>query len=165
LLIHSSRSWPHAQTINYPRNPGDKKYIFSMWAFDEKNYFEILDRYFDFCEDHRQKTGYRTDIPHVGYRISQDDGSLLSYSRSGMTMSIDPASTGGPEWEEFLRAYNEFCSREGGIPLFNQTPFLTPEQARKAFGSRLDELEAYRRKWDPDERLLDSHFRSFLQGS
>ncbi len=162
-FMRSSRTWPHAQTINYPRAPGPKKYIFSMWAFQERNYFEILERYFDFCEDHRRKTGYRTDIPHVGYRIIQDDSSLLSYSKDGMTMSIDPASTGGPEWEEFLHAYNEFCSKEGGKPLFNQTPFLTPLQARKAFGERLDELNAYRQKWDPEERLLDSLFRAMLK--
>jgi len=161
-FLRSSRTWPHAQTINYPRVPGPKKYIFSMWAFEERNYFDILERYFDFCEDHRRKTGFRTDIPHVGYRITQDTSSLLSYSQDGMTMSIDPASTGGPEWEEFLHAYNEFCSKEGGKPLFNQTPFLTPQQAREAFGSRLDELNAYRQKWDPEERLLDSHFRAML---
>ena len=56
---------------------------------------------------------------------------------TGATLSIDPASTGGKEWEEFLRAYNEFCSARGGEPLFNQTPFLNREQARKAFGGRL----------------------------
>ncbi len=161
-LIRSSRTWPHAQTINYPREPGDKRYIFSMWAFNQQNYFEILKLYFDFCEDYRQKTGYRTDIPHVGYRITQDNSSLLSYSPDSMTMSIDPASTGGKDWQKFLHAYNEFCSNEGGYPLFNQTPFLTPEQARKAFGARLDELEAYQKKWDPDERLLDSQFRAFF---
>ena len=163
LFIRSSRTWPHAQTINYPRDPGPKKYIFSMWAFNETKYFEILERYFEFCDSYRRKTGYRTDLSHVGYRISQDDSSLLSYSQSGMAMSIDPASTGGPDWEKFLQAYNEFCCKEGGTPLFNQTPFLTMEQARTAFGARLDELETYRRKWDPKGRLLDSQFKAFLQ--
>jgi len=162
LFVRSKRTWPHAQTINYPRDPGEKKYIFSMWSFPEEGYFDILERYFKFCQNHMRRTGYRTDIPHVGYRIAQDDSSLLSYSPDGMTMSIDPASTGGKEWEEFLVAYNEFCSAEGGIPLFNQTPFLTPEQVRRAFGDRLDELEAYRKKWDPDDRLLDSYFRELL---
>ena len=161
-LMRSKRTWPHAQTINYPRDPGAKKYIFSMWSFQESGYFEILERYFKFCQDQLRRTGYRTDIPHVGYRIIQDDSSLLSYSRDGMTMSIDPASTGGEEWEKFLVAYNEFCSEAGGVPLFNQTPFLTPAQARHAFGGRLDELEAYRQKWDPENRMLDSYFREML---
>ena len=162
LFVRSKRTWPHAQTINYPRDPGAKKYIFSMWSFPEQGYFEVLERYFKFCQNHMRRTGYRTDIPHVGYRIAQDDSSLLSYSRDGMTMSIDPASTGGKDWEMFLVAYNEFCSAEGGIPLFNQTPFLTPDQVRRAFGDRLDELEAYRKKWDPEDRLLDSYFRELL---
>lgn len=161
-LVRSQRSLPHAQTINYPQHPGANKYVFSMWSFPEDCYFEILERYFKFCQNHMRRTGYRADIPHVGYRIAQDDNSLLSYSRDGMTMSIDPASTGGEEWEEFLLAYNKFCSAEGGIPLLNQTPFLKPEQVRKAFGERVDELEAYRRKWDPENRMLDSYFREML---
>ena len=78
------------------------------------------------------------------------------------TLSIDPASTGGKEWEDFLRAYNDFCSARGGEPLFNQTPFLTSEQAQKAFGGRQKLFADYRRQADPDNRLLDSYFRDFL---
>ena len=78
------------------------------------------------------------------------------------TLSIDPASTGGKEWEEFLRAYNEFCSARGGQPLFNQTPFLTREQAQKAFAERLKLFADYRRQADPENRLLDSYFRDLL---
>ena len=64
-------------------------------------------------------------------------------------MSIDPASTGGPEWEEFLHHYNEFCSARRGVPLFNQTPFLTRDQVRKAFGVRLQQFAARRKAADP----------------
>ncbi|NIO67216.1 MAG: FAD-linked oxidase, partial [Gammaproteobacteria bacterium] len=71
--------------------------------------------------------------PSVGYAIARDTEALLSYSWDGATLSIDPASTGGPEWEAFLRAYNQFCSDRHGLPLFNQTPFLTREQVQKAF--------------------------------
>ncbi len=77
-------------------------------------------------------------------------------------MSIDPASTGGPEWEQFLHAYNEFCSDGHGMPLFNQTPFLTREQVRKAFGVRLQLFAARRKAADPKDRMLDYYFRELL---
>ncbi len=36
LVVRSDRTWPHAQIINYPRDPGANKYLFSMWAFRER---------------------------------------------------------------------------------------------------------------------------------
>jgi len=51
------------------------------------------------------------------------------------------------------------------VPLFNQTPFLTREQVRKAFSGRLKLFADYRRQADPEDRLLDSHFRDLLSNS
>ena len=162
FIVRSDSTWPHAQIINYPRDPGPYKYLFSMWAFPERNFFKILDEYCDFVDAYDKRTGYRCDLPCVGYSIVQDREALLSYSWEGPTLSIDPASTGGKEWEEFLSAYNEFCSARGGQPLFNQTPFLTREQAQKAFAERLKLFADYRRHADPENRLLDSYFRDLL---
>ena len=63
------------------------------------------------------------------------------------------------EWEIDL----EFCRERGGTPLFNQTPYLTPEQAQTSFyaedgRSRLEEFEATRRKFDPGNRMLNDYF-------
>jgi L-gulonolactone oxidase len=162
LWVRSDRTWPHAQIINYPRDPGANKYLFSMWAFREAGFFDILEEYCNFCIIYEQKTGYRCDLPSVGYAIGRDVEALLSYSWEGATLSIDPASTGGPDWEEFLRHYNEFCSQRRGVPLFNQTPFLTREQVRKAFGVRLQQFAARRQAADPKNRMLDSYFRELL---
>jgi hypothetical protein len=162
LVVHSDRTWPHAQHINYPRDPGANKYLFSMWAFREANFFNILEEYCDFCAAYEKARGFRCDLPSVGYAISQDRGSLLSYSWDGSTLSIDPASTGGKEWEEFLRVYNDFCSARGGLPLLNQTPYLTREQVTKAFGRRLQILADARHEADPNDRMLDTHFRELL---
>ena len=161
-IVRHDATWPHAQHINYPRNPGANKYIFSMWAFREAGFFKILEDYCDFCASYAERTGYRCDLPSVGYSIAADRNALLSYCWDGATLSIDPASTGGKDWEDFLRAYNDFCSSRGGEPLFNQTPFLTKEQAEKAFGGRLKLFADYRRQADPENRMLDSYFRDFL---
>jgi FAD/FMN-containing dehydrogenase len=161
-VLRSDRTWPHAQIISYPRDPGRTKYIFSMWAFDQSGFFDILEDYCDFCTDYERRTGYRCDLPAVGYAIAQDRSSLLSYSWDFPTLCIDPTSTGGADWERFLRAYNAFCSARGGLPLFNQTPFLTRAEVAKAFGKRLETFAAARRKADPEDRLLDSYFRELL---
>ncbi|MGH6737361.1 MAG: FAD-binding protein [Methyloceanibacter sp.] len=161
-FVRSERTWPHAQIINYPRDPGENKYLFSMWAFREGGYFDILEEYCDFCIAYEQHTGYRCNLPSVGYAIARDVEAMFSYSWEGATLSIDPASTGGPEWEEFLHAYNDFCSERRGVPLFNQTPFLTREQVRRAFGARLQQFAARRKEVDPKNRMLDSYFRELL---
>jgi L-gulonolactone oxidase len=162
LVVRSDRTWPHAQIINYPRDPGANKYLFSMWAFREAGFFDILEEYCNFCIAYEKATGFRCNLPSVGYAIARDVEALLSYSWEGPTLSIDPASTGGPEWEEFLRHYNDFCSERRGAPLFNQTPFLTRDQVRRAFSTRLQQFAARRREADPKNRLLDSYFRELL---
>jgi L-gulonolactone oxidase len=162
LWVRSDRTWPHAQIINYPRNPGETKYLFSMWSFREGGFFDVLEEYCDFCIAYEAQTGFRCNLPSVGYAICRDVEALLSYTWEGPGMSIDPASTGGPDWEEFLHAYNEFCSDRRGVPLFNQTPFLTRDMARRAFGTRLQQFAARRKEIDPQDRLLDHHFRELL---
>jgi FAD/FMN-containing dehydrogenase len=161
-FVRSERSWPHAQIINYPRNPGETKYLFSMWSFREGGFFDILDEYCDFCIAYEAHTGFRCNLPSVGYAICRDVEALFSYTWEGPGMSIDPASTGGPEWEEFLHAYNDFCAERGGTPLFNQTPFLTRDMVRRAFGTRLQQFAARRKEADPQGRFLDNYFREFL---
>ncbi|MBK5197427.1 MAG: FAD-binding protein [Methyloceanibacter sp.] len=162
LVVRSDRTWPHAQIINYPREPGANKYLFSMWAFREAGFFDILEQYCNFCIAYEAKTGFRCNLPSVGYSIARDVEALLSYSWEGATLSIDPASTGGPEWEEFLHHYNDFCSERRGSPLLNQTPFLTRDQVRRAFSTRLQQFAARRREVDPKDRMLDSYFRELL---
>jgi L-gulonolactone oxidase len=77
-------------------------------------------------------------------------------------LTFDPTSTGNPGWEEFLAAYNEFCSQHEGSPLFNQTGWLTREQIERAFGAQLKEFEGYRKRFDPGDRLPNEYFRRLL---
>jgi hypothetical protein len=78
-------------------------------------------------------------------------------------VSFDPVCTGNYGWQEFYQAYNEFASQRGGVPLFNQTPFLTRKQVQKAFGpERLKVFEGYRKRLDPEGRLLNRAFKELL---
>ncbi len=161
-LVGGKRTLPLAQIIRHVDDPGDNKFVFSMWSFDEDGYFDTLEAYFRFCEEYAEKTGFRCNLPAVGYRIVQDRNALLSYTHHSDALSIDPVSTGGPEWEEFLKAFNKFCSDRDGHPLFNQTKHLTAEQVRKAYGKRWEEFARVRAKWDPEDRLLSHYFAALL---
>ncbi|MER3487112.1 MAG: hypothetical protein C4345_15170 [Chloroflexota bacterium] len=74
-------------------------------------------------------------------------------------MTIDPVSIGQHGWDEFLHAYNNFCSSHGGAPLFNQSHLLTRTQIEQAFGERCETFRRYRRRFD---RLLNTYFEELL---
>jgi hypothetical protein len=163
-FVEDAHTIAEDQIIRYPPKGGWNKYTFSLWAIPEADYLRVLRAYFEFCHEYYRQTGYRCDIINVGYRISKDTSSLLSYSYHGTVITIDPVATGNPGWNDFLMAYNEFCSENGGVPLFNQTPHITPAQAKKAFGDRLKKLAEYRQRYDPDNRLLNAYFAELLDG-
>jgi FAD/FMN-containing dehydrogenase len=161
-VVKSQNTVASDAAIRYPDRPGIGKYTFSIWCFLEESYGPILRAYVEFCRDYYKRTGYRNDVLDVGYRCAQDTNSLLSYAYDGTVLTIDPVCTGAEGWEDFVVAYNEFCSQHGGFPLFNQTPLLTREQVKKAFGARLEKFIEYRKRFDPTDRLLNPYFKELL---
>lgn len=161
--IAARHTVPTDQMIRYPEVSGASRYTFSIWAFPEERYADTLRQYFQFAKDYYRRTGFRPNMLHVGYRIEQDDSSLFSYTFEGPVLTIDPVSTGAPGWKDFLDAYNDFCSEHDGKPLFNQSWGLTPHHVRKAFGDRVDRFETYRKRYDPNERLLNAYFRELFR--
>jgi len=164
-VVGGKRTRPTAQIIRHPDTPGPYRFVFSMWSFDEAHFFEVLEAYFRFCRDYAAQTGFCCDLPAVGYRMVKDRNALLSYAHDAPAMSIDPASTGGPGWDAFLKAFNAFSSAHDGHPLLNQTKHLTAAQVRKAYGKRWEEFARARRAWDPENRLLSGYFSELLQGA
>lgn len=165
VLLTSPKTSAADQIIRYPDRAGISAYTFSIWAFPEEEYPQILAEYYQFCRAYYRDNGYRCNLASVGYRIAHDTSSLFSYSTDGTVMTLDPVSTGDPGWNEFINAYNRFCSDRGGVPLFNQTRGIRPEQVRKAFGDRIGRFEEIRRQYDPGDRLLNEYFRTLLQES
>jgi FAD/FMN-containing dehydrogenase len=161
-LVHSDYTIATDQMIRYPAVSDDSRYTFSLWAFPEERYPAILPEYIQFCHDYYKQYGYRINMLNVGYRIAQDQQSLLSYSYDGNVMTIDPVSTANPGWKTFLEAYNDFCSNRGGIPLPNQTFGFTRAQAQKALGDRLKLFAETRKAYDPGNRLLNDYFQDLL---
>lgn len=162
IAVRGKNTVATEQIIRYPEKATNSKYTFSIWAFPEEEYLHNLRAYFNFCREYYRSKGFRCNLMNVGYRINKDTSALFSYSFDGTVMTFDPVSTGDEGWEEFLVAYNDFCSRHGGVPLFNQTTSITRAQVEKAFGDRRSVFESYRNHFDPDERLLNQYFRGLL---
>ncbi len=139
------------------------RFTYSAWAFPAMSYDIVLDAYFRFCRDYADMHGYRNDLPTLGCRIEQDSDSFLSPSMSGTVFTIEPLAADTSGWEDFLIDFNDFCSQHGGVPFFNQTPALTPQQARNAFGERLNSFRLLRHKVDPNNRLSNQFFLQLLK--
>jgi len=161
-VITSQNTVATDQIIRYPSPSNDSRYTFSLSAFPEDTFPKALLDYAQFCKQYQQEKNYRANVIHVGYRVLQDQKSLLSYSYDGNVMTIDPVSTNNPGWTDFLLAYNQFSSDHGGIPLPNQTPLITRAQVEKALGDRWKKFAAARKTYDPNNRLLNGFFRELL---
>ena len=149
------------EIIDYPP-VSDRGFTFSLFGFPEDRYPTVLADYFRFSVDYYRERHYRTNMVDVGYSVSKDQQSLLSYSYEGDVMTLDPVSTGNRGWKEFLVAFNQFCSDRNGVPLLNQTFGVTRKMAEKAFGARLAVMAETRRTFDPDGRLLNDYFRELF---
>ena len=161
-LIRSDNTMAGDQIIQYPPVSDASRYTFSLWAFPEESYPTVLPQYFDFCKKYDAEKQYRNNMLYVGYRILKDRQALLSYAWDGNVMTIDPVSTANPGWNDFLPAYNQFCSDHGGIPLPNQTPQVTRAQLEKGLGDRWSQFAEARKTFDPGNRLLNDYFREML---
>ena len=161
-VVNSQNTLASDQIIRYPEHKNFSKYTFSIWAFPEEKIMPTMRAYFSFCQDYYRDHGFRCDLLNVGYRIEADKNPLFSYSYDGTVMTLDPVTTGAPGWDDFLKAYNEFCSQHGGVPLFNQTKWLTQSQVHNAFGDKINDFQQIRHSMDPEDRLLNSYFRELL---
>ena len=162
-VLRGQNTSPADQIIRYPETAGFASYTFSIWAFPRETYPQTLRDYYQFCKDYFAQYGYRCDLLNVGYYIAEDRQSNFSYTRRGPALTLDPVSTGSDGWEEFLVAYNVFCSEHDGTPLFNQTKGITAAQAQTAFGAEIDRFNACRRRQDPDERFYSDFFRHLFE--
>jgi FAD/FMN-containing dehydrogenase len=161
-IVVSDYTIPSDQIIDYPPVSDDRRYTFSLFAFDEADYPRKLGEFYQFAKDYYSQKSYRSNLLYVGYRILQDQKALLSYSWDSNVMTIDPVSTGNTGWKAFLADYNKFCMERDGKPLLNQTFGLTAAIVKKAFGDRWTVFSDARKGFDPDGRLLNDYFKGLL---
>jgi len=152
------------KTIDYHNTPPNSRYAFTFWAFPRSQWLTVLRDYLDFTDQYFKDTGFRCNMPLGAYHIRQDSSSLLSYTQDQEIFSIDPihAPTDVPAWQAFLQKFNDFASQRNGIPLLNQSPFVTQANVRAAYGQRWLQFSAAVRTMDPTGRMLNPFFAALL---
>jgi hypothetical protein len=152
----------HEWMREVPAEAWRSRYTYSLWAFPQTDFPQVLGDYFAFCKAHYKQHRYRCNIVNGASRVHQDRGSLFSVSASGPMFTLEPSSTGENGWDDFLIDFNDFASSLGGLPTFNQTRALQPEHVTKAFGDRAKLFRALRQRTDPINRLRNSYFAYLL---
>jgi FAD/FMN-containing dehydrogenase len=154
------------KTINYSKTPVSARYVFTFWAFPRADYARNLRDYVAWAEAYYKQTGFRCNMPLGSYFIHRDTSSLLSYSYNGDILSLDPIHSPGekdrPNWDKFLQAFNDWAHARGGIPLLNQSPWVTREHVVAAYGDRWTTLCDWLRTVDPDRRMVNEFFAGLL---
>ena len=152
------------KTVDYSETRQSARYAFTFWAFPRAQWLDTLRAYLDFAEAHHRTTGFRCNMPLGSYFIRRDTSSLLSYTHDGDIFSIDPihAPTDHVAWFEFLKRFNDFAFERGGIPLFNQSPFVERKHVEAAYGDRWTEFSRWVRTQDPQGRMVNPFFSALL---
>ena len=150
--------------VDYRKTPDAARYAFTFWAFPSGQWLKTMREYVAFADDYFERTGFRCNMPLGSYHIHKDQHSLLSYSYDGDIFSIDPihAPTDHDAWSNFLKAFNDFAYQRGGIPLFNQSPFVERKHAEAAYGDRWKQFSDWVRSVDPEGRMLNPFFAELL---
>lgn len=152
------------KTIDYTHTPQNARYAFTFWAFPRSQWLATLRAYLAFADDYFKRTGFRCNMPLGAYHIRVDKSSLLSYTYDEEVFSLDPihAPTDMQAWFDFLKAFNDFAHQNEGVPLLNQSPFVTHEQVEAAFGDRWTQFSDKVRSADPQGRMLNQFFADLL---
>jgi hypothetical protein len=151
--------------IDYSKTPNSAKYAFTFWAFPRAQWLTTLRAYLDFADQYFKTTGFRCNMPLGAYHIRLDTNSILSYTYDQEIFSIDPihASTDNVAWGNFLQAFNDFAAQRNGIPLLNQSPFVTQQHVEAAYGQRWLDFVQWVKTMDPNGRMLNPFFAGLLQ--
>ena len=154
--------YAHEWMRDLPVEAWRARHTYSMWGFPQLDFPKLLAEYFAFSKAYYKQHRYRCNVVTGASRLHQDRGSLFSVSYTGPMFTLEPSSTGGVGWDDYLIDFNEFATLNGGVPTFNQTRALQPEHVTKAFGERAKLFRALRHRTDPLNRLRNSYFAYLL---
>ena len=150
------------QSGRYRMLGSKNRFTYTTWAFPAGEFANTALAYKLFCKEYYARTGFRCDMPTVGFRLNRDRSALLSPSFDTPMFTISPLSTQVDGWDDFVLDFAEFAGRNHGVPFFNQTRNASPETVAQRFGTRLAFFNKVRRELDPHDRLVNSFFQAYL---
>ena len=115
-----------------------------------------------FCEQVRNDSGFRCDLPSYGYLVRRDPSAALSPSFDEDAFSLTAVSTANKGWHDFTIDFGDFARERGGAPLMNLSPEANPDSTRSVFGNRMDYFRNLRRQTDPDNRLMNPFLSQYF---
>lgn len=139
-----------------------QRLLYSTWFFPATDFAIVVQAYREFCLRVHRDTGFRCDMPTVGFRIGKDTSALLSPSFDEPMIALRAISTQASGWENFAIDFGEFARHWGGLPVFNQTREVPADYPRQVFGSRLEFFCKIRRQFDPENRMLNSFLSQYF---
>lgn len=131
--------------------------LHSTWCFPATDFAVVVKAYREFCRDTFAESGYRTDLPAMGFRVARDNSALLSPSFDEPVVALQTTSTLHKGWENFVIDLAQFAENWGGTPLFSHSRSMTAEYGRQMYGNRLEFFRKMRRQLDPQGRLLNPY--------
>ncbi|MEM7501946.1 MAG: FAD-dependent oxidoreductase [Pseudomonadota bacterium] len=135
---------------------------YSTWFFPATDFSVVVQAYRDFCLRIRKESGFRCDMPTVGYLLDQDRSSILSPCFDEPMIALRAVSTDQKGWENFAIDFAEFARHWGAAPLFNQSRELDPGYAKELLHTRLDYFRKVRRQVDPDNRMMNPFLSQYF---
>ena len=150
------------QSGRYRMLGSKSRFTYTTWGFPAGEFANTALAYKLFCKEYYARTGFRCDMPTVGFRLNRDRSALLSPSFDGSIFTLSPLSTQVEGWDDFVLDFADFAAKHRGIPFFNQTRNAGPEVVAQRFGTRLTFFNKVRRELDPYDRLVNQFFQSYL---
>ena len=138
------------------------RFTYTTWGFPASGFANTALAYKLFCKEYYARTGFRCDMPTVGFRLNRDRSALLSPSFDAPIFTLSPLSTQVDGWDDFVLDFADFAAKHHGVPFFNQTRNAGPEVVAQRFGTRLTFFNKVRRELDPYDRLVNQFFQSYL---
>lgn len=151
-----------AQMSSTRNGKPSNRLFYSTWFFPAADFAIVVQAYREFCLRIHKNSGFRCDMPTVGFRIGKDGSSLLSPSFDEPMIALRAISTQSAGWEDFCIDFSEFARHWGGLPVFNQTREVPADYPGQVFGSRLEFFRKIRRQFDPENRMMNSFLSQYF---
>lgn len=150
------------QSGRFRISTGRHPFTYCTWAFPATEFGAVALAYKLFSKEHYHRTGFRCDMPAIGFRLNQDKTALLSPAFDGPMITLSALSTQTDGWDDFVLDFAEFAAEHRGVPFFNQTRNATSDIVSSRFDRRLAFFSRVRREMDPHDRMLNQYFATYL---
>ncbi|KAL2857043.1 hypothetical protein BJX68DRAFT_263564 [Aspergillus pseudodeflectus] len=144
---------------------GDPNFEFYDWVFPEEKWCDIVRAFLQLSDRFRREHNFTLLMPVAVYFLKQDKSSLLSRSRKGNMIAVDPLYPDPPDptWKAFRLAFNEIAVLHGGVPHINKTRDGAISNLTKTHDPEsIRRFLQIRKQLDPKDLFLNDYFRTLF---